>query len=155
MLRLGFRVCYSRFAFIFWPISSNETLNELFTVVTFILCATLSAVNTAYIRLLGPAINGSWKLFLNVLSIVGTNESVALKEGNIREPKFQRCDSSLHMSGGNLLFILSEIYVDTLFLTRKCSKDQMHFHKENVVPQYLVKLKELLTFFLLSVQLNG
>ena len=95
-------MCYSHFALIFWSISSNETHNEFFTVVTFILCATSSVVNTADIRLLCPAIKCSWKLFVNVLSIVETNESVALTEGNIWEPKFQ---AAIH-----LCVCLLEIY---------------------------------------------
>ena len=111
-------------------------------VLTFNLCATASTVNTADVELAGPATNGSGKTVFNVLSIVTTNELVALKEGNIKEFKLQPCDSSSSMSGGNLAFISSESYVATSSLTRRCSKDWKRCHTNNIVLRLLIKPEE-------------
>lgn len=79
------------------------------------MCATSSALNIIDEEPAGPATNGGGKMLANVLSIVRTNELVALKESNMRESKFQHFDSSSCMSGRNLMFISSETFSHFIF----------------------------------------
>lgn len=79
------------------------------------MCATSSALNTVDEELAGPATNGGGKMLVNVLSIVRTNELMALKESSMRKSKFQHFDSSSCASGRNLMFISSETFCHFTF----------------------------------------